>query len=82
MNVDAFVQINSYSKPIVSTKLNMVENVAGLINIDAMESVSNAVTSVVQTAPTMMISETEPWVQPLAAVLGPFLNILSFAMVR
>jgi hypothetical protein len=29
-----------------------------------------------------MISETEAWVQPLASVLGPFLNIFSFAMVR
>jgi len=30
----------------------------------------------------MLLAETEPWVQPLANVLDPTLNILSFAMVR
>ena len=30
---------------------------------------------------TLLLSETEPWVQPLANVLGPFLNIFSFAML-
>ena len=30
---------------------------------------------------SLMLSETEEWVQPLATVLGPFLNIFSFAMV-
>lgn len=33
------------------------------------------------TASSIVISETEPWVQPLANVLGPFLNIFSFAML-
>lgn len=32
-------------------------------------------------ASSLMISETEPWVQPLASVLGPFLNLFSFAML-
>jgi hypothetical protein len=30
---------------------------------------------------TMMIAETEAWVQPTALFLGPFLNFMSFAMV-
>lgn len=30
----------------------------------------------------MLLAETEAWVQPLALVLDPFLNLLSFAMVR
>ena len=38
--------------------------------------------TVVTTAPTMMLSETEPWVQPLSLVLGTSLNIFSVAMVR
>lgn len=32
-------------------------------------------------ATSLMISETEPWVQPFASVLGPFLNLFSFAML-
>jgi hypothetical protein len=39
--------------------------------------------SIVTTAsPSLVISETEPWVKPLSQVLGPFLNLFSFAMVR
>jgi YggT family protein len=30
---------------------------------------------------TLIIAETEPWVQPLASVLDPFLNFMSFAML-
>lgn len=30
----------------------------------------------------LVLAETEAWVQPTALVLGPFLNFLSFAMVR
>ena len=31
--------------------------------------------------PSIMVSDTEAWVQPLATILGPFLNLFSFAMV-
>mmetsp|Transcript_47104 Transcript_47104/g.87496 ORF Transcript_47104/g.87496 Transcript_47104/m.87496 type:complete len:171 (-) Transcript_47104:208-720(-) len=37
--------------------------------------------SAVASTSSMMLAETEPWVQPLASVLGPFLNIFSFAML-
>jgi YggT family protein len=30
---------------------------------------------------SMMLAETESWVQPTAAFLDPFLNLLSFAML-
>lgn len=30
---------------------------------------------------TLLIAETEPWVQPSALVLDPFLNLMSFAML-
>ncbi|KAL7529377.1 hypothetical protein ACHAXR_002936 [Thalassiosira sp. AJA248-18] len=30
---------------------------------------------------SMLLSETEAWVQPLSLVLGPFLNLFSFAML-
>lgn len=31
---------------------------------------------------SMILSETEEWVQPLSLVLGPFLNFFTIAMVR
>jgi hypothetical protein len=33
-------------------------------------------------ASSLLLAETEPWIQPLALVLDPFLNLFSFAMVR
>jgi hypothetical protein len=33
------------------------------------------------TAPSMILAETEAWVQPAVAALDPFLNFMSFAMV-
>jgi len=32
-------------------------------------------------ASSVVLAETEPWVQPLSSVLGPFLNVFSFAML-
>ena len=43
-------------------------------------NVDNAV-SMLASSSSMVISETEAWVQPLSLVLGPFLNFFSFAMV-
>lgn len=34
------------------------------------------------TSSSIILSETEAWVQPLSLVLGPFLTFFSFAMVR
>ena len=41
--------------------------------------VDNAVSMLASSS--MVLSETEAWVQPLSLVLGPFLNFFSFAMV-
>ncbi|KAI2499549.1 hypothetical protein MHU86_14910 [Fragilaria crotonensis] len=35
----------------------------------------------IEQASSMMLAETEPWVQPLSLVLDPFLNLFSFAML-
>ena len=43
-------------------------------------NVDNAV-SMLASSSSMVLSETEAWVQPLSLVLGPFLNFFSFAMV-
>lgn len=61
------------STPMAMKELRMVEN--SLLDMGAASTWAS-------TTSTMILAETEPWVQPLAAVLGPFLNIFSFAMVR
>jgi len=41
-----------------------------------------AITSVLSmTSSSINLAETEPWVQPFASFLDPFLNFLSFAML-
>ena len=42
------------------------------MNVDALVNVVSS---------SVLLSETEAWVQPLSLVLGPFLNFFSFAMV-
>mmetsp|Transcript_16040 Transcript_16040/g.30276 ORF Transcript_16040/g.30276 Transcript_16040/m.30276 type:complete len:205 (+) Transcript_16040:256-870(+) len=32
-------------------------------------------------SPSILLSETEPWVKPMSQILGPFLNLFSFAML-
>ena len=60
-----------------STNLHMME---GLTTVDV-NVVADSISSIVSSTPSLMVSETEAWVQPLATILGPFLNIFSFAMV-
>jgi len=45
---------------------------AGAIDVNALANVASS---------SVLLSETEAWVQPLSLVLGPFLNFFSFAMV-
>lgn len=73
---DAFVAPSksfTYSRPMTveptSTDLHMMVPDASMA------------TSVVDSMSTLTVSEVEAWVQPLSIVLGPFLNIFSFAMV-
>jgi hypothetical protein len=44
---------------------------------DAIDLIPNGVIS-----SSMMVSETEAWVQPMSLVLGPILSLLSIGMVR
>ena len=60
----------AFVPPATSMNLLPVADVTAIgNNVDALQSAS------------LLLSETEPWVQPLASVLGPFLNIFSFAML-
>ena len=57
--------------------------------VDAVDYITNSGTSAMMdvnallnvVSSSVLLSETEAWVQPLSAVLGPFLNFFSFAMV-
>ena len=51
------------------------------VAVAAVDIDMTAVSAAIDAAPTIMISETEAWVKPLSQVLGPFLNLFSFAMV-
>ena len=53
-------------------RLDMMVDPAGLIGSTAAS---------VASAASLVLAETEPWVEPLRDVLGPFLNLLSFAML-
>lgn len=50
--------------------MDLVTNSAGAVDVNALVASSS-----------LLLSETEAWVQPLSMVLGPFLNFFSFAMV-
>mmetsp|Transcript_51526 Transcript_51526/g.124410 ORF Transcript_51526/g.124410 Transcript_51526/m.124410 type:complete len:135 (-) Transcript_51526:651-1055(-) len=65
----------SSSPSATATSLNMMV-VDPQVVVDTVSTFSTTSTS------TMMIAETEAWVQPTALFLGPFLNFMSFAMVR
>ncbi len=75
VGTSAFVSPKFGNAGRITTCKNMVPVPEMTASIDEFSSVSNAIIS------TMMVSETEAWVQPLANVLGPFLNLFSFAMV-
>ena len=53
---------------------------AAMVDVN-FDSLTVATSSVMESS-AMLLAETEPWVQPLALVMGPSLNFLSFAMVR
>ena len=55
--------------PVADMTTTIPIDMTTIIPIDAVQSA------------TLLLSETEPWVQPLANVLGPFLNIFSFMML-
>lgn len=59
---------------------HLFTNTADAIDLIPNEGLDNAVVSMVSSS--MMVSETEAWVQPMSLVLGPILSLLSIGMVR
>lgn len=56
------------------------QSLMGMVPIDSI--VNAATTTIASTgSSTILVSETEAWVQPFALVLDPFLNFMSFAML-
>ena len=64
--------------PITSTRLS--SSALSMLDVSSLYETSNALSNAVSSS-DLVVAETEAWVQPLAFVLGPFLNFLSFAMV-
>ena len=50
--------------------------------MDSLTATSYGDSEMVLASSSIILSETEAWVQPLSFVLGPFLTFFSFAMVR
>ena len=72
----------------VPSTLKSNQVVLGASPVDAVDYITNSGTSAMDVnallnlvSSSVLLSETEAWVQPLSAVLGPFLNFFSFAMV-
>jgi hypothetical protein len=51
-----------------------------MMDVSSLSETSNALSTMMASS-GLVLAETEPWVQPVSFVLGPFLNFLSFAMV-
>lgn len=71
----AFVPPTSAVPAAATTSLNVLP----VADVTTTTTTTYAVDAVQSAA--LLLSETEPWVQPLANVLGPFLNAFSFAML-
>ena len=72
----------------VPSTLRSNQVVLGASPVDAVDYITNSGTSAMDVnallnvvSSSVLLSETEAWVQPLSDVLGPFLNFFSFAMV-
>ena len=63
------------------SQLQMMDVSSVAVAVAAVDMTAVDVSAAIDAAPTIMISETEAWVKPLSQVLGPFLNLFSFAMV-
>ena len=69
-NVNAFVAQQPFKQQKLSSFGARSSNSMNMIPAELVHSSS------------MLVAETEAWVAPTAAILGPILNLLSFAMVR
>ena len=81
-NTHAFAPMTTRSSLIVSSVPPSETATATNLKMMDVSNMMDVVTATTaSTSSSLMLSETEEWVQPLATVLGPFLNIFSFAMV-
>lgn len=80
----AFAQsCGAFVAPSKSFTFNTPATIVSSTSTDLQMMVPDAsmATSVVDSMSSLTISEVEAWVQPLSIVLGPFLNLFSFAML-
>mmetsp|Transcript_34612 Transcript_34612/g.74828 ORF Transcript_34612/g.74828 Transcript_34612/m.74828 type:complete len:190 (+) Transcript_34612:80-649(+) len=64
------------ASPVVDAVADLVATTTNVgVGLDALTSDAMMASS------SMILSETEAWVEPLSLVLGPFLNLFSFAML-
>jgi YggT family protein len=66
--------------PITSTPCRRYASKPLAMDVASITETTNALSSAV-TSSGFTLAETEAWVQPTALVLGPFLNLMSFAML-
>ena len=67
------------SSPLLASRAST--SALSMMDVSTVTEASNAISTTMASS-GMMLAETEAWVQPTAFVLGPFLNFMSFAMVR
>jgi len=73
----AFTSTLNKATPLFSKPLYLENSIAPHV----MNNLENAESAIVSISSSILISETGPWVQPFASILGPFLSIFSFAML-
>ena len=62
-----------------ATPVSLITDVMEPANLFTADSYASAITGMASS--TLMMAETEAWVQPMSLVLGPFLNLMSIGMV-
>ena len=65
------------STPLLTLQASPMDVMDLALNSNNHDAITNMMAS-----SSMILSETEAWVQPLSLVMGPTLNFFSFAMVR
>ena len=76
MSSSAGTPLSRSSAPLQASRVDVMD-----LALNNVGSGADALVGMV-TSSSIILSETEPWVQPLSLVLGPSLNFFSFAMVR
>ena len=74
--VSSTIRNNNLHALPIDSMIDVVNNIG-----DMSSSTTSDTVGMMASSSSMLLSETEAWVQPLSFVLGPFLNFFSFAMV-